>query len=104
VEEVEILDALRNCDARLGEVWDPHSATAVVARERLASRDWILVSTAHPAKFETVVEPLIGREVPVPPARAELLERHGSATEIDAELGALREALTRLAQARHPLP
>jgi threonine synthase len=93
VEDDEIRDAIRNGLARWGEVWDPHTATAVVARERLGGRDWILVSTAHPAKFETVVEPLIGREVPIPPALAELLERQGSATEIDADLGALREAL-----------
>jgi threonine synthase len=31
------------------------------------------VSTAHPAKFNDVVEPLIGADVPVPSALAELL-------------------------------
>lgn len=101
VEDDEIRDTIRNGPARWGQVWDPHTATAIVARERLDAPDWIVVSTAHPAKFETIVEPLIGQEVPVPPALAELLERQGKAVEIDAELDALRKALpaalTRLA-------
>ncbi len=93
VEDDEIRETIRNGLARWGQIWDPHTATAIVARERLGTPDWIVVSTAHPAKFETIVEPLVGQEVPVPPALAELLEREGSATEIDAELDALREAL-----------
>ena len=101
MEDDEIRDTIRNGPARWGQVWDPHTATAIVARERLDAPDWIVVSTAHPAKFETIVEPLIGQEVPVPPALAELLERQGKAVEIDAELDALRKALpaalTRLA-------
>jgi threonine synthase len=93
VEDDEIRETIRNGLARWGQVWDPHTATAIVARERLGTPDWIVVSTAHPAKFETIVEPLVGQEVPVPPALAELLEREGTAVEIDAELDALREVL-----------
>ena len=33
------------------------------------------MATAHPAKFEDVVEPLVGAEVPMPPALAELMTR-----------------------------
>jgi threonine synthase len=39
------------------------------------------------------VEPLVGAEVPVPPALARLLDRPSYVTEIDPELPALREAL-----------
>ena len=76
-----------------GEVWDPHTATAVAAREALSGPDWIVVSTAHPAKFEAVVEPLVGREVDVPPALAAILQRPSHAEEIDPSLDALREVL-----------
>jgi threonine synthase len=34
-----------------------------------------VVSTAHPAKFEAVVEPLIGTQIPVPEALASLLAK-----------------------------
>ena len=59
-------------DARTRDrVWCPHSATAAyVYRERASARPdehWVIVATAHPAKFDEIVEPLIGRSVPVPP-------------------------------------
>ena len=66
--------------ARYGEAWCPHTATAFwvydhLPPERKAGRPWIVSATAHPAKFETIVEPIIGRAVPIPPALAQLLER-----------------------------
>ena len=36
---------------------------------------WVIVSTAHPAKFAEIVEPLIGRKVPVPGTLAKLFAR-----------------------------
>jgi threonine synthase len=81
-----------------GQIWCPHTATAAEAWERLPAERrrrgrWVLVSTAHPAKFREIVEPLIGREVPVPPALAKLFARPAQYTEIDASLAALRAAL-----------
>jgi len=73
-------------------VWDPHTATAVAVRERLDpadAHDWILVATAHPAKFPEVVEPLVGREVDVPGPLAEVMARSHSVPEIDPSLNAL---------------
>jgi threonine synthase len=93
VTDDRIRDRIRRGPAEWGQVWDPHTAAAVEVREALATPDWILVATAHPAKFETVVEPLVGAEVPVPPALAALLERPTSVTGIDPTLDALRAAL-----------
>ncbi|HET6230070.1 MAG TPA: threonine synthase [Longimicrobiaceae bacterium] len=93
VSDDEIRDEIRRGEAEWGEVWDPHTATAAAVRRRIAGEDWVLVSTAHPAKFESVVEPLVGHDVPVPPALAALLDRPAHSTEIDANLGALRTAL-----------
>ena len=82
---------------RWDRVWCPHTATAVRAWEELpaARRDgpWVLVATAHPAKFETVVEPLIGDTVPVPPALAALLDLPARAEPLAPEPEALRAAL-----------
>lgn len=93
VRDDEIRKAISVGLENWGEVWDPHTATAVVVREELDSGHWILVSTAHPAKFEGIVEPLIRREVAIPPALAELLGRPKSFTEIGTSLEDLREAL-----------
>lgn len=76
-----------------GTVWDPHTATAVEVRERIDTPHWILVATAHPAKFDTIVEPLIGREVPVPAPLAEVMARAHPAPEIEPTLDALREVV-----------
>src|SRR5690348_7383469 len=82
----------------LGQVWCPHTATAAEAYARLPAerRDkgrWVLVSTAHPAKFREIVEPLIGRPVPVPESLARLFARPSECTEIEADLASLRGAL-----------
>jgi threonine synthase len=93
VTDDEIRGVIRDGVARWGEVWDPHTATAVAVRGRLPDEGWIIVSTAHPAKFEAIVEPLVGREVPVPPELQALLDRPSVVTEIDPTLDAFREAL-----------
>lgn len=95
VPDAAIRRRLREGPARWGEVWDPHTATAVEARARRAG--WphaILVATAHPAKFDHVVEPLVGRPVPVPDALAAVMARSRPAPSIPPSLDALREVVT----------
>jgi len=61
----------------------PHTACGVEVLRRLkeqgATGRWAVAATAHPAKFETIVEPLIGQRVPVPAALQELLDRDSNA-------------------------
>ncbi len=92
-DDDDIRRAIREGTERWGQVWDPHTATAVAVRERLPGEGWIIVSTAHPAKFEAIVEPLVGREVPVPAELQALLDRPSHVTEIDPTLDAFRKAL-----------
>ena len=78
--------------------WCPHTAVAAEVYARMdagrrARGRWILVSTAHPAKFREVVEPLIGAPVPLPANLARLFERPSSAVEIDSTLASLKAAL-----------
>jgi threonine synthase len=98
VDDAAIRDRIRAGYAEHGQVWCPHTAVAAEAHQRLSRERrergrWILVSTAHPAKFREIVEPLIGREVAVPPALAELFARPTECAEISADLAALRERL-----------
>ena len=77
-------------------VWDPHTATAVEAREHLDPDDeheWILVATAHPAKFPEVVEPLVGHAVDVPEPLAEVMARSHPVPEVDPTLSAVADVV-----------
>ena len=86
-----------------GKVWCPHTATAaeVYARmspaERAAGR-WIVVATAHPAKFREIVEPLIGQRIEIPPSLGKLFSRPVSAVDLEPALPALTGALEKIAQ------
>jgi threonine synthase len=83
---------------RFGRIWCPHSAVAAEAYARLAPDlrahgRWLIVATAHPAKFREIVAPLIGESVPMPENLARLFDRPSSSTEIEANVEALRRAL-----------
>jgi threonine synthase len=93
VDDDTIRQTIKDGEDRWGQVFDPHTACGVAVREQLDSPHWIVVSTAHPAKFDTIVEPLVGHDVDVPEQLAELLDRPDYSTEIEASLDALKTAL-----------
>jgi threonine synthase len=80
-----------------GDVFCPHTATAIHLLDRLSdqgdSSTWTVVATAHPAKFESVVEPLVGHPVAVPASLAAMLARPASAEPLAADDDALRDWL-----------
>ncbi len=89
VDDAEIRDVIRRHAASDGEVFCPHTATAIRVFERWRragdTRHWTVAATAHPAKFDTVVEPLIGRSVEVPEALGVMLEREANAVPLAAD-------------------
>jgi threonine synthase len=100
VDDAAIRARIRADFARYGRIWCPHTATAaeVYARlpvERRAGRRWVLVATAHPAKFREIVEPLVGQAIPMPEALARLFDRPVKYEELDPDLQAMRDALGR---------
>ena len=90
-------------DGRTGIVTCPHTACAleVLARQRVRgdTGSWCVPATAHPAKFESVVEPLIGRQLALPPALAGMLARDAHAEPLPADRATLRTRLLELASA-----
>ncbi|MEO8364909.1 MAG: threonine synthase [Pseudoxanthomonas sp.] len=99
VDDGQIRDTIRERYQQHGEVFCPHTATAVKVLQDLrrqgAAGEWTVAATAHPAKFESVVEPLIGRVLEVPPALDELLARPAHADPITADYAAFREYVAR---------
>lgn len=97
VDDIEIRATIRRDSHELNHLWCPHSATAAKVFRRLISRGarghWVIVATAHPAKFHEVVEHHSGRKVPVPPSLTQLLALPRQETEIEPTLQALREQM-----------
>ncbi len=97
VSDQEIRDTIRRDAQELNQIWCPHTATAAAVYRRLsrdrATQRWVLVSTAHPAKFNDIVEPLIGQRVPIPPALEKLLQLPRQEKNIGPTLAELRRHL-----------
>ena len=100
VSDREIEDEILRNFTEFGLATCPHTATATYAwrqlpEEQRIANDWILVATAHPAKFETIVEPIIGQSIPLPDEMARILSRERSYVEIEPDLQAMATALDR---------
>jgi threonine synthase len=97
VTDEQIRATIREDAVSLGYVWDPHGATAAYVHHRLPPErrrePWVLVETAHPAKFHEVVEPLIGHAIAVPPTLQRLLDLPTQEEDLAPTLEALRERL-----------
>jgi threonine synthase len=102
VSDAEIAARIKEDFGNYGKVWCPHTATAAEVYARMSPAEradarWILVSTAHPAKFREIVEPLIGRQIEIPASLAKLFSRPVSAAELEPSLAALTGALDKTA-------
>jgi len=82
VDDKSIRARIRSTYKAAGVVVCPHTACGQEVAARLRSRGEIgpiiVAATAHPAKFDSVVEPLVKHVIEAPPALAELLARPSS--------------------------
>jgi threonine synthase len=81
-----------------GREWCPHTATAAEVYSRLSvaerrDRPWVVVATAHPAKFNEIVEPITGRPVTVPQSLDRLLHLPQHAVDLPPTVEAVAAAL-----------
>ncbi len=98
VEDEAIRQQIAKDYGRLGRIWCPHTATAAWAYDQLpqarrTGEPWIIVATAHPAKFDTIVEDIIDAPVPVPPELAALLELPAHCEALEPHASSLARAL-----------
>jgi len=100
VDDATITGVVRTAPARHGIVADPHTAAGLHVLEKLRAdgdaRPWAVVATAHPAKFETIVEPLVGHAVPPPAALAQTLAWPAHAETLPVDYAILRDRLMRV--------
>jgi threonine synthase len=97
VDDAAIRRRIASDYAAWGRIWCPHTATAAEVYARLPEierrRPWVIVATAHPAKFADIVEPLVGHHIAMPPSLSRLLHLPTQSIDIAANLAALSAAL-----------
>lgn len=89
VADEQIRTIIQQIHSKYGKAVDPHTATAYALQDEEA---YIVVSTAHPAKFADIVEPLIGT-VPLSSNLQKAFERPVQVVEIADDLEQLVEEI-----------
>jgi threonine synthase len=75
-DDEQIMRTIANVDQAHGYLLDPHTATAwFVGSDNIIDRPQVVVATAHPAKFSSVVEASVGRTPEPPPGFEDLSTR-----------------------------
>lgn len=83
VSDEEIMRTIKEVNDEDDYVICPHTACGErVRRDYFADCPTIIVSTAHPAKFDTIVEPLVGKTIPIPQNLFEIINKPSEAKEI----------------------
>lgn len=98
VDDATIRSRIGGDFMQFGREWCPHTATAAEVYNRLSTEDkrdlpWVVVATAHPAKFNEIVEPIIGKPIAVPESLAGLLRQPEHRADMPPTLEALSAAL-----------
>ena len=63
VTDDEIKSTIQSYYQKYQTIVCPHTATACFVRNQLSQNPWIIVATADPSKFETVIEPLLHKKI-----------------------------------------
>jgi threonine synthase len=79
VTDAEIREQIKAEYTAQSIAWCPHTATGFHVYRNLPAADragahWVIAATAHAAKFNEIVEPLVGADVPIPDELARILE------------------------------
>lgn len=83
VSDDEIRATIKEVYDEEGYIICPHTACGErVRRDHFASVPSIVVETAHPAKFNDIVEPLLGVKVPIPKTLYEMMKKESNAKNI----------------------
>lgn len=98
VDDEETRKTIQRIDQEYDYVLDPHTAVGLSALEQALSSEpsttsGIVLATAHPAKFREVVEPILGRRIPLPQSLADRLEDPVQREEMPNDFEALRRVL-----------
>lgn len=98
VSDEQIRQEIHHHAKRYGKIWCPHTATALHVQYELSESTppdtaWVIAATAHAAKFETIIEPLIHEKIVIPKRLQRLLALPFRSEKIGPTLEALSKIL-----------
>ncbi len=102
VSDEETVETIRSVNDRYGYLMDPHTAVGYRALEHYrklkpgAANPAVVLSTAHPVKFDEAIRTATGKEVPIPASMHDIMNKPKQATLIGTKYEELAEFLTRL--------
>ncbi|MDR8392163.1 threonine synthase [Aliifodinibius sp. S!AR15-10] len=96
--------AIQEVKKETGYLLDPHTAVGYLAVKKYRKNaagyfsesgetPFVILSTAHPAKFGDVIEPATGEEVPIPDRLAESLKKEKQSIKLENDFGHLKQLL-----------
>ncbi len=97
-DDRQTLEAIRLVEEESGYLMDPHAAVGYLGLVEELKRHppgatGVFLATAHPAKFQEVVERATGRPVELPDRLARLLKREKKSISVAANFEAVKEVL-----------
>ena len=97
--DAQTLQTIRQVYQEYGYLLDPHGAVGwfatqdIYLRNRFGDAHWVVLATAHPAKFNPVMQQAIGKEISIPLRLQRILQRPTSVISISATYTHFREFL-----------
>jgi threonine synthase len=92
--ETDVAECIRQTETHYGYLLDPHTACALVAAERKAEGETVVLSTAHPAKFPDAIEAITGERPPLPQGFEHLMTDEERFEVLPNSLAAVEEFVT----------
>jgi threonine synthase len=92
--ETDVAECIRQTETHYGYLLDPHTACALVAAERKAEGETVVLSTAHPAKFPDAIEAITGERPPLPQGFEHLMTDEERFEVLSNSLAAVEEFVT----------
>ena len=100
IDDDSTRNAIETVEKNHDYLMDPHGAVGYIALNQYLQKhqnfQGFFAETAHPVKFYDVVEPIIKKEIPLPPAVADIVNKNKIATSMDADFTQLKEYLLSL--------
>ncbi len=91
ISDVQTRRTITEIYRETGYIADPHTAVGITAAKHISGMaPMIIAGTAHPAKFREVVEPVIGKRVPLPAGLRAAARKRPRSVQLRNDLAALR--------------
>lgn len=89
----DIKNTIRALYTKYLKIICPHTATAFFARQTLSDQAWIIVATADPFKFDSMIEQIIEVKIPIPPQLQLLLDKPANSIQVISSLEEIKEII-----------